>query len=401
MPLPALRNLDVSPITQDGETFLCLQDREGIVEDPAALSPLAFFIAAQLDGINEVSDIQCAFANETSCAVLSSKDIMKVVDFLDNQGFLETEKYENKRKALLDSYRSAPTRAAYLAGKSYPEEAAALSKFLDEFGDWNAPDSEDLIKGLIAPHIDFQRGGATYVPAYAKLKNQKPPRTALVFGIAHAGTRSPYILTRKAYDTPFGTIQADVEAIDFLADGCAWDPYEDELLHRTEHSIEFQAVMLARLYGPSIRIIPVLCGSLEMEFDDGLADFVPGVPEFLERCHDLASSKENGNMLVVAGADLAHVGRRFGDSFDIDDEIIAAVEARDAEDLNFAAKGDADAFYVSVMKDGNSRRVCGLAAIYSTLKALDGNASKGEIISYDHAPDPAGGIVSFAGITFA
>ena len=73
----------------------------------------------------------------------------------------------------------------------------------------------------------------------------------------------------------------------------------------------------------------------------------------------------DGGMCVVAGVDLAHVGRRFGDAFEIDDEIVHAVKARDDEDLACALNLDADGWYASVMKDGNQRRVCGLNAIYA------------------------------------
>jgi len=61
---------------------------------------------------------------------------------------------------------------------------------------------------------------------------------------------------------------------------------------------------------------------------------------------------------------------------------------------------DADGWYASVMKDMNQRRVCGLNAIYAALKTLDGAADRGEFLKYGYAPDPAGGIVSFAGIAF-
>ena len=94
------------------------------------------------------------------------------------------------------------------------------------------------------------------------------------------------------------------------------------------------------------------------------------------------------------------MGKRFGDDFDIHKEIIDRVAERDREDLQHACSGDAVAFYRSVMRDGNERRVCGLNCIYSALKAAGLDGRDGEMLHYDYAHDPAGGIVSFADILF-
>jgi hypothetical protein len=51
-----------------------------------------------------------------------------------------------------------------------------------------------------------------------------------------------------------------------------------------------------------------------------------------------------------------------------------------------------------VMSDGNKRHVCGLSATYSALRLLEG--ADGKVLKYGFAPDPAGGIVSFASMSF-
>ena len=406
MPLPALRYLDVIPVEQDGQTLLCLQDPEGLVEDPALLSPVAFFVASQLDGKSDVVDIQHAFARHSRGVLLMSEDIMKVVEFLDQNGFLSTERYFALRAQVTDSFAASEVRPAYMAGKSYPAGAEDVRAFLD---DLFAKDEETAgaagtpparLRGLVVPHIDFVRGGHVYTRGYRRLRAQDAPRTAIIFGVAHAGGPVPFILTRKHFETPLGLLETDTEIVDRLASTCGWDPFEHEILHRTEHSIEFQAVMLAYLYGPSVRIVPILCGALTAQSDAAPADDMEDAAAFLACCKEVVSEGE-GDVIVIAGADLAHVGRRFGDPFDITDGIVRLVEQRDREDLSFVTARDADGFHRSVMNDGNARRVCGLGCIYATLKTLEGVAQDGEILHYDYAPDPAGGIVSFAGIALA
>jgi hypothetical protein len=50
------------------------------------------------------------------------------------------------------------------------------------------------------------------------------------------------------------------------------------------------------------------------------------------------------------------------------------------------------------MVDENQRRVCGPNCIYSAAKRVNHSATAGEMVQYDFAPDPAGGIESFANI---
>lgn len=390
MALPGLRPLDATPVEHDGEQLICLQDVEGIVEGQLVLSPVAYFIAACLDGQADVIDIQHTFAQHTS-SVLQSEDILKVVSYLDEHGFLATPRFETMRNEAREAFRNARERTPHLAGRSYPSDPAELRAFLDDClacAEEPQTPPPSPVRCLIAPHIDFERGARVYGHAYRRLRGQTPPAWALIFGVAHAGSNSPYILTKKSFDTPFGLLENASDVVDLLTTGCTWDPFESELLHKTEHSIELQTVMLAHLFGPTLRIIPVLCGA---------QDIGSGATAFLDRCRSFVETQD-GRGIVVAGADLAHVGRRFGDAFDIDDRVVQDVRERDEEDLAHVLALDGDAFRQSVWRDGNARRVCGLGCIHAALKTTGHVATRAEMLAYDYAHDPAGGIVSFAAI---
>lgn len=408
MTLPALRNVDVSQVEHEGQNLICLRDAEGYVQEQVVLSPPAFFIAACLTGENDIADIQRACEKQFEGARVREEDITRVVDYLDEVGFLRTARFEAVRQKAAKAFADSPTRPAHLAGQSYPADPVELRAFIEELftadgGPGEVPaaagDGERPLSCLIVPHIDFPRGAAGYAHGYARLAQRGRPDTVFVFGVAHTGPTAPFVLTRKSFDTPFGTIETDTAIVDELASHCSWDPFEDEMVHRTEHSIEFQAVMLGYLYGTDVRIVPILCGHLSTEAGDG-PDSIDGVAEFLDACRAAAAS-EGRRVTVIAGADLSHVGRRFGDSFDINDAVIETVALRDGEDLAHVTGGDPDAFYASVMADDNARHVCGLACIYAALKTVDGAVGAGETIHYGYAPDPMGGIVSFSAIALA
>lgn len=405
MILPALRAIDAFPVELDGEVFIGVRDPEGIVEHQLVMSQAAFVIASFLNGQRDARTIQFELARQFQGQLIPEDQILSVVGTLDKHGFLNSDKFQQIRSKVRNEYAAQSIRAAYLAGKSYPEDLAELkvfieAQFLREGSCGKIPDvknTKKTLRCLIAPHIDLHRGGHSYGWAYSHLSKFQCPETVLIFGVAHAAPPSPFILTRKNFETPFGMIEADLDSIERLAKVCKWDPFEYELTHRTEHSIEFQVLMLSYLFGTRCRIIPVLCGMFGDELH-GDPETNDDIQEFLSECRKLLEEKGD-SMLVICGADFAHVGQRFGDPFEIEPGIISDVESRDREDLKYALAGDADAFFKSVMKDANKRRVCSLNNIYSALKVLP-NPNPGELLHYGYAHDPMGGIVSFASLAF-
>jgi MEMO1 family protein len=405
MILPALRGIDAYPVEMDGEIFIGVRDPEGIVEDQLVMSQSAFVIASFLNGERDASTIQYELASQFQGQLIPVDQILSVAETLDKHGFLNSDKFHKIRLKVRKNYAGLSVRSAYLAGKSYPGDQAELKVFLEaQFLREGSCGKIPVVKSarkhlrcLIAPHIDLHRGGHSYGWAYSHLSKFQCPETVLIFGVAHAAPPSPFIMTRKNFETPFGIIHADLEGIDRLAKVCKWDPYEYELTHRTEHSIEFQVLMLAYLFGTRCRILPVLCGMFGDELH-GDPESNDEIQAFLTECRTLL--KERGDtMLVICGADFAHVGQRFGDAFEIETNVISDVETRDREDLKHALAGDADAFFKSVMKDANRRRVCSLNNIYSALKVLP-DPKSGELLHYGYAHDPMGGIVSFASLAF-
>ncbi|MFP4500856.1 MAG: AmmeMemoRadiSam system protein B [Candidatus Hydrogenedentota bacterium] len=405
--LPAMRYVETFVVEHEGQPHVCLADPTGLVNEQVLLSPHAYLVAASLDGERGLAQVQEEFARHCNGVQLETEHIMRLVDSLDESGFLLSPRYFALAEAAARAYREAPHRALHHAGQSYPEEPENLRIFLERCFTGNGgpgplpdqPGNGPPPRALIVPHIDFHRGAFAYAHGYKRLYEAGKPDTVIIFGVAHMSGATPFILTRKDFETPFGVLPVAGELVDELAAACTWDPFEDELVHRTEHSIEFQAVMLAYLFGPSVRIVPVLCGPMADEDDPGVRRVSPAVEPFLAACRAITGRADERTM-VLAGADLAHVGQRFGDEFDIDDTILAATAARDEEDLAEAAAGSAPAWYASVMKDDNQRRVCGLGCIYAMLKSVEGRHDGGQMLHYGYAPDPMGGIVSFATMAF-
>src|SRR5205823_2871875 len=180
-------------------------------------------------------------------------DIEGVVNALDEQGFLDTPRFAARRAEIDDAFRRAPTRPAAHAGGAYAGEAAALRQAIDGYfaagpGPLNGSGGGAPVRGVMAPHIDLHRGGAGYAWAYRDLGERCDADVFVIFGTSHAGLDHPFALTRKDYDTPLGAARTDTEFVGALAKRARQDCFASEGAHRTEHSIEFQAVFLRYLF---------------------------------------------------------------------------------------------------------------------------------------------------------
>jgi MEMO1 family protein len=404
-PLPALRPVDAYPIEHEGRQFFCLYDPSDIIDERLILTPPGIFVASQLDGAVGVVEVREAFRRQFDGLTIRAEQVLEVVEFLDAKGFLETDAFESIRASVIRGFLDSPVRPAYHAGKSYPGEPGELRDFLDaQFtrpggpgGRPMSPPDAPPLPGAVIPHIDYHRGGHVYAHGYAEMLRHGRPKTVVIFGVAHAAEPVPFILSRKAFETPCGTVETDRNWVDRVTESCSWDPFAFEFTQRAEHSIEFHAAMLAHLYGPETRIVPILCSMFGEDLHaDRPADEEP-IQRFLRACRNAAADPDD-RVSVIASADLAHVGRCFGDDFDIDAGRIAEIQARDDEDLAHILANDPEAWYESVMNDRNARRVCGINCIYSAMKTLEGRIGRAETLAYDAAPDPSGGIVSFASL---
>jgi AmmeMemoRadiSam system protein B len=167
-------------------------------------------------------------------------------------------------------------------------------------------------------------------------------------------------------------------------------------VHRGEHSAEFQSVFLkhARPAAP-FTVVPILCSSFEAWCGEASPSTSSRIEDVLGA---LRESLEGRRACIVAGVDFAHVGPVFGDDVDLGQETVKWMVEGDGASLKAAGAGDAEGFWASVMADGNRRHVCGLSATYAALRLLGG--APGKLLKYGFAPDPGGGLVSFASMSF-
>jgi hypothetical protein len=406
MPLPRRRPLDAYPIELKDEPFFVLRDTEGLLDDPIVLDPFSFLVWNLLTGEGEVADLQAEIAKYAEGVQVPADRLKSIIHQLDLHLLLESPPVEAKRLEIANAYRSTKTRPAMFAGRGgYPDSVPALEKELDGYysdklgaGLPDRSKRSDLPRGILSPHIDFKRGGTCYTHAYRPVAEAAPPETCVVLGVAHLTPPSPYILSDKAYATPLGAIEPDLDFIEAFRKRAPKGLEDHEVVHRSEHSIEFQAVFLRHAHRDGdLRIVPILCSSFEPVPSGKSPAEVAQVEETIGALAETVRTCGR-RVLIVAGVDFAHVGPRFGDDAPLDEKLVKWMTSEDSQSLRHIVAGDAEGFWRSVVMDGNRRHVCGLTATYTALRLLKG--AGGSLKRYGFAPDPAGGIVSFASAVF-
>jgi AmmeMemoRadiSam system protein B len=406
---PAIRPVEsvVVPDREHGKV-LVLRDTQGVTEANAVIPPVLVPVVSRFTGRSTCEEI----AREASLELGAEVPVEIVVDLarqLDEGLFLEGKAFRAARVRVEKAFADAAVRPATHAGGAYHGDPRKLRRYIEESciaranGAPVAAAKAGTMVGLVAPHIDPWRGAVGYGHAYGALAAALPEEadTFVLFGTSHAPMREPFALCRKAFATPLGEVEADLGAIDALADAAdGFDPYADQFNHKREHSLEFQAVFLRHLCGARpIRIVPVLAGLgvQQATGEDPVAD--SRVTGFLDAVRRLVESRP-GRVVVVAGADLAHVGPRFGDPEAYDAGQRAALEKADRGSLERATALDSGAFWRHVAADLEQRRVCGLAPIWSLLRSVAGAAS-GQVLHYEQTVDEHdGSIVSHAAVGY-
>src|SRR4030067_1061618 len=111
-----------------GESYLCLQDPQNISEKTLFLPPPVYFIVSLFDGEHSVLDIQAEYMRRFG-DILFAEKIQQIIDQLEE-------------------------------GKG-----------------------GNRLKGVVAPHIDFQRGGFCYAFAHRAVKEESSSSRFILLGI--------------------------------------------------------------------------------------------------------------------------------------------------------------------------------------------------------------------------
>jgi AmmeMemoRadiSam system protein B len=403
---PKLRPIEAFPINLGGRQVICLKDPTHLTDDAVFVPRETLFILAHFDGKHSVLDIQEAYTRQYG-QLLYSDAIKTLIAELDEHLLLDTERFQEYKRRLLEAFGKSPVRRAAHAGTAYESDASKLEAQLA--GYFAAPEgpgaTADLatdgpVRGIISPHIDPRRGGPCFAWAYEAIRRVTAD-LFVIFGTAHQPTSVPFPLTLKDYETPFGIVETDKEFVRSLARRYPTDLLGDEFAHRAEHSIEFQVLFLQYVLGPArkFRVVPILVGSFHecVERQINPAEMIH-IADFLQAIREVVAERAEPVCHIVGG-DLAHVGMKFGDQGRLTPALLEQVAREDQALLAAAARMDAEGFFRVIAEHQDRRRICGFPPTYLLLSTMP--ATAGAVLKYGQAVEPAThSMVSYASVVF-
>jgi AmmeMemoRadiSam system protein B len=399
-PLPRLRlGLDFIPSSDPEHPGLLIRDPLKFSDAMLLIPPQLVECLACFDGEQTSLDLRANLVRITGEIQIGELE-KHLCDTLSQAGFLEDEAFEATRVARVNEFKAAPKREAAHAGSAYPDHAEEARKTIGEFMQGAPPATEDSILGIATPHVSPFGGWESYRDAYSMLPPSHEDRTFVVLGTSHYGEPDRFGLTRKPFVTPFGESATETRLVNQLAAAAPEAIRMEDYCHAIEHSIEFQVLFLQYLYGPDIRILPILCGSFARSiYRGGLPEGNENVQRFFDSLGNI-SAREGNKLLWVLGVDMAHMGRRYGDQMIARAEQgeMAAVAERDKSRIERMTEADASGFWEQIQQNQDDLKWCGSAPIYTFLKAVPG--ARGTLRRYQQWNIDEQSVVSFAAVGF-
>jgi AmmeMemoRadiSam system protein B len=399
---PKLRSIKTEPATERGQEGILISDPLGISTKTILVPGSLTLLLTLMDGTRDIGTIGAGYQLRTG-RYLDKSILERFISDLDEALYLTSERFDKAYKATLEDYRTAPSRAPILAGKCYPPDKGELENFLAQYFD-QVEDNEQQykgdIRGLISPHIDFPRGGLTYARVWSKARAAiKQADLVVILGTDHNTDDGRITLTHQNYETPWGMLPTDQDAVNELANNIGQGVFDCELNHRMEHSVEAAVIWLHYLTKDKpCRVLPIICGSFTSFIERN--EEPKGVPHIASTIDILRGIIGTRKTIVVAAADLAHEGPAFGDYLSIDLAEKARMARNDRELIDIIIGGNADDFFTKINNEKDRRHVCGAPPIYIALSSLAG--IKGESVSYEQCPASEDGtsFVSICGVLF-
>ena len=380
-PVEAFRLPDAN--NPGNEERIGLSDPTGISEVVLTMSLPALRILSMMDGMNTCDEIIHRFSTSQN-QKLSKDTFTTMLNHLQNAHFLEGTSFEIHYQSMITDYRNKRIREM--------PNATALGivdgsgQIFDDILMQAEPTSiTEPLRGAVAPHLDYPRGTPCYAQTYASLQNRSIPDRVVILGTNHFGLTTSIVTTANDFQTPLGITRSDQSFINKIEGKCG-DLRQHELDHAREHSIELQVAWLQHLYGADqFEMAAFLCydpcGPNDTASYDGKG---VDLNDFARALSDTLSADEK-DTLIIAGADLSHVGENFGDNRRLDDSFLQEVNDHDRKAIAQLKDHGPDAFVQYLSEKENYTRFCSAGCIFVLAKALPDTSI--HILRYHQAVD--------------
>jgi len=430
---PRLRPIRGFQAQSEGRTLLGLADARQITPKAVFVNPSFQYILPKFDGTRDLDEIVTE-AESDGIKGLQRNMLERLVANLDNAGLLFGPRFEElwaKVKADFDSLDVLPPGPTAALAESLSKddvkegmpqqerEAKGRVKLIEQMDAWvdealkeaENPSFHSLPKAVVAPHLDYPRGWLNYGHTWGRMRTVDRPDRVVVLGTNHFGQAPGVCGCDKGYLSPLGECRLDDQLVgllrETLGDENARELFEHRYDHEREHSIELQIAWIQKCFGAADDgSFPPVFGALvhdpAVNNGEGYEGAGLGLQPFVQAMRQVIE-KLGGKTLIVASADLSHVGPAFGDKQSLagNDEASTAfrnkVIQHDSEMLELVRQNKPNELIAAMAWQQNPTRWCSTGNLVATLQIVEPQSI--EILNYSGSMDPQGaGLVTSASL---
>lgn len=375
---PHLRPIQPIPVQQDGKQFLALRDPQMLQARTLVVPPQVLNVLKEFKGEKSIDQI-------TEQYKANLEQIIQLTKGLDELGLLWGPNFERLESEALQRIKQEgffPANSSNALGADEQQARETIKKFFDQTEN---PELEMTGRGIVAPHLDYDRGWPNYAGAYYAFQDQMPPDRVVLLGTNHFGLGDGVVFTDCGFTSPLGKSQADRAVADHVIQELGDRVVIDQLDFLAEHSIELHLPWLQYCFGnvPVVAaLIPDPCTPPENDDEQRIS-----TDDFLAVLGSALSSV-GGSTFFIASADLSHVGPQFGEPRAVNDQRRFDIERHDREMMGKYLTGDVEDFLEAMRWNKNPTRWCSIGNMSAILRLTQ--ADEIELIDYRQAVDEKG-----------
>ncbi len=398
--LPRLRfNLDFVPSADPERPGLFIRDPYHYSDATLLVPPPLVQALECFDGRQSTLDLRSELVRITGEIQVGEIE-EHLFDALNEAGFLENDTYRQLKAKREAEFAEELIREPIFAGGAYPKDRIKLGDLLT--ARVGSAQGNSRTVAIAAPHASPDGAWNTYRAAYQALPSPEDAqdRTFVILGTSHYGAPDRFGLTRKKFVTPFGEAQTNTSLVNELECAAPDAVRMEDYCHCVEHSIEFQIVFLQHIYGPQVRILPILCGPfVKSIYEGGLPEENERIARFLDSLGNIGA-REGKKLFWVLGVDMAHIGGRYGDPVRVTANTgeMLTVEQRDRQRIEQIAAGDIRQYWSLVQDRHDDLKWCGSSPLYTFMRVMPG--LRGELLDYHQWQIDPHSVVSFGAMRF-
>jgi AmmeMemoRadiSam system protein B len=422
---PKLRPVRGFPAQADGQMLLGLSDARQISDRVVFMAPAAQLILPLMDGQRSLEQIVSEVGRGLTREVLEP-----LVAQLDDAGLLFGPVFEAMLAKVKTDFDATavlpPASTAAIAdaivqgalGENATDEQKATEgpkRLRAAFEGWMAqalekapnPSFAELPKAIVAPHIDYPRGWLNYGSVWGRMRVVDRPDRVVILGTNHFGEGTGVVGCDKGYQSPLGTCEIDGPLLDIMKRELGEKLFTHRYDHEREHSIELQIPWIQQVLGTDekgqyCKVFGALIHDPTVNNGESYDGKGVGLQAFVDALRK-AIAELPGRTLVVASADLSHVGPSFGDEKPLAGEEEEPTQFRnkvfqhDREMLELIRQNKPDELVSSMAWQQNPTRWCSVGNLVATMMVV--KPREVQLLNYTATLDQQGlGMVSSAAI---